>query len=197
MRAPFVLTIRLILSLASLCSVALPLSGCAGKAEPALQIKSMPEGGDFTGVWHSPQYGEMHIRQTGSSAIGRYTKDERKGRIQGNVEGDVMRFEWSEKRELIAGRSVLTKGHGYFRILHDDVEKSWKLIGEWGNDAAERGGGPWNAVKSRSPVRMDAAGNETDSNDVPSSSETDSGSSSGGDDGFGGKDVNGSALDNL
>src|SRR4051794_38328753 len=85
MRAPFVLSIRLILSLAALACVALPLTGCAGKAEPVLQIKSMPEGGDFTGVWHSPQYGEMHIRQTGASAIGRYTKDERKGRIQGNV----------------------------------------------------------------------------------------------------------------
>ncbi|MEY4510754.1 MAG: hypothetical protein RLZZ450_2876 [Pseudomonadota bacterium] len=197
MRAPFVLSIRLILSLASLSCVALPLTGCAGKAEPVLQIKSMPEGGDFTGVWHSPQYGEMHVRQSGASAIGRYTKDERKGRIQGNVEGDVMRFEWSEKRELIAGRSVLTKGHGYFRIIRDEAEKTWKIIGEWGNDAAERGGGPWNAVKSKSPVRLDAAGNETDGNDVPSDSNSSSGS--GGDDegGFGGKDVSGGALDNL
>lgn len=164
MRAPFVLSIPLLLTLAA--PLALPLqAGCGGAAQQTLQIKSMPEGGNFTGVWHSPQYGEMHLRQTGSSAIGRYTKDERNGRIQGNIEGDVMRFEWSEKRELIAGRSVLTKGHGYFRIVRDDVEKTWKIIGEWGNDAAERGGGPWNAVKSKSPVRLDDEGNEADTSD--------------------------------
>jgi len=196
MRAPFVLSIPLIFSLASSAALPVTLAGCAGKAEPVLQIKSMPADGTFTGVWHSPQYGEMHIRQSGASAIGRYTKDERKGRIQGNVEGDVMRFEWSEKRELIAGRSVLTKGHGYFRIIHDETEKNWKIIGEWGNDAAERGGGPWNAVKSKSPVRMDDAGNETDGNDVPSSSDSSS-SGSDADEGYGGKDVSGGALDNL
>jgi hypothetical protein len=164
MRAPFVLTISMIAMLSTVTAVPL-LSGCAGNATPALQIKSMPEGGTFTGVWHSPQYGEMHMRQSGSSVIGRYTKDERNGRIQGNVEGDVMRFEWTEKRELIAGRSVTTKGHGYFRIIHDEAEKTWKLIGEWGNDAAERGGGPWNAVKSKAPVRLDDKGNESDVSD--------------------------------
>jgi len=128
---------------------AIVLAACGGASQQTLHVKSMPEGGTFTGVWFSPQYGEMHIRQNGATAIGRYTKDERVGRLQGNVEGDVMRFEWSEKRELIVGRPVQTRGHGYFRIVKDDVENNWKLVGEWGNDAAERGGGPWNAVKSK------------------------------------------------
>ena len=161
--------------------------GCGGEKLPPIQVKPMPEGGSFSGVWFSPQYGEMHMLQTGSSVIGRYSKDERQGRLQGSVEGDVMRFEWTEQRELIVGRPVQTKGHGYFRIVKDDVEDSWKIIGEWGNDAAERGGGPWTGVKSKSrKPEIDGDGNARDT----SSGSERSGDSSSGDDGdFSGRDV--------
>jgi hypothetical protein len=187
MRFPFVRSVRL----AALAAIAL-LTACAGKGLPPIEVKSMPEGGSFTGVWFSPQYGEMHILQSGSSAIGRYTKDERAGRLQGNVEGDVMRFEWSEQRELIVGRKVQTKGHGYFRIVRDEAEKSWKLVGEWGNDAAERGGGPWNAVKSRTrKPEIDSSGNEVDPSSGGSSSS--SGSEDSADDDSTGSD----SLDDL
>lgn len=136
--------------------------GCGG-SQAALKIRAMPEGGSFTGVWFSPQYGEMHILQSGSSAIGRFAKDERFGRLQGSVEGDVMRFEWTEERELIVGRPVQTRGHGYFRIVKDTAEDTWKLVGEWGHDAAERGGGPWNAVKSKTrKPEIDKAGNRVE-----------------------------------
>lgn len=145
-----------------MCTLAL-LVGCGGSSQATLHIKAMPEGGSFTGVWFSPQYGEMHILQSGSSAIGRYAKDERLGRLQGSVQGDVMRFEWTEQRELIVGRPVQTRGHGYFRIVKDTAEDTWKLVGEWGNDAAERGGGPWNAVKSKTrKPEIDSRGNHAD-----------------------------------
>jgi hypothetical protein len=171
-------------------------AACGGTELPKIVSKSMPEGGSFTGVWHSPQYGEMHLRQNGSAVIGRFTKDERNGRIQGNVQGDLMRFEWTEKRELIAGRSVTTKGHGYFRIVNDEADKAWKLIGEWGHDADERGGGPWNAIKSpKAKVMLDSAGHATDGSDDESSG-SDSSSDEGEDD-FSGKDTSGGELDNL
>lgn len=163
-------------------------SACGGEQLPPIQVKPMPAGGSFSGVWFSPQYGEMHILQTGSAAVGRYTKDERQGRLQGNIEGDVMRFEWTEQRELIVGRPVETKGHGYFRIVKDEAEDTWKVIGEWGNDAAERGGGPWTAVKSKTrKPEIDSEGNERDA----TSGSQSSGSS---DEGYGGRDV--SAPDN-
>jgi hypothetical protein len=130
-------------------SCALWVVGCGGSQKSHLTVGQMPAGGTFTGVWFSPQYGEMHILQNGATAIGRYTKEEREGRIQGSVEGDVMRFEWTESRELIVGRPTKTKGHGYFRIVKDESEDTWKLLGEWGQDENERGGGQWNAVKSK------------------------------------------------
>lgn len=190
MRAPFVPSIQLVVMLAW------ALVGCGGSSAPALVVKSMPEGGTFTGVWFSPEYGEMHMRQSGASAIGRYSKDERSGRIQGHVEGDIMRFEWTEKRELLAGRAVQTKGHGYFRIVNDPADKTFKLAGEWGNDAAERGGGPWTAVKSKSmQPRVDDQGNETETSGDETRQSNDSSDSSSS--GFEGKDVSGGDLDNL
>lgn len=161
-------------------SCALWVLGCGGTQNPPLKVGPMPPGGTFTGVWFSPQYGEMHIVQNGATAIGRYTKDEREGRIQGSVEGDLMRFEWTETRELIVGRPVKTKGHGYFRIIKDEAEDSWKLLGEWGNDEADRGGGQWNAVKSKSrkPDLGGSGGGGARSSGGESSGDDDSGSNS-------------------
>jgi hypothetical protein len=159
---PAIVMSALILGLAAAPS----LQGCGGPAKTALRVGAMPAGGTFTGVWFSPQYGEMHLEQNGAAVIGRYEKDERHGRLQGSVEGDVMRFEWTESRELIVGRPTKTRGHGYFRITHSDADDTFNVAGEWGNDDSEAGGGPWTAVKSktRQPnVSGDAAGGSSDS----------------------------------
>jgi hypothetical protein len=159
---------------------ALFMSACGG-AKPALRAGDMPPGGSFTGVWFSPQYGEMHMEQNGATVIGRYEKEEKKGRIQGTVEGDLMRFEWTQQREMIVGRPTESKGHGYFRVMMDETEKAWKLEGEWGNDDAETGGGPWTAIRARNrrPQLGDGGGSGGESSDSDSSSEE---SSSGSDD---------------
>jgi uncharacterized membrane protein YgcG len=132
----------------------------------------------------------MHIEQNGSSAIGRYSKDERAGRIQGSVEGDVMRFEWTDSRELIVGRPVETKGHGYFKIVKHDDDDTFNLDGRWGTDASEHNGGPWTAVKSKTR-RPDLEGNGgSGSSDSPSSGGSSSGSSGSSDpNDYSGRDV--------
>jgi hypothetical protein len=169
----------------------LVVGGCGGKTQnPALIPKSMPSGGSFSGVWFSPQYGEMHIVQNGSNAIGRYEKEERRGRIQGTVEGDVMRFEWTEKREIIKGRPMETKGHGYFRIEKNEAEDTFNITGEWGNDQAETGGGPWTAIRSKKmepDVDGEGGGGSGDDSSDSDSSDSDSGEeeSSGGSDELG------------
>lgn len=120
--------------------------GCAGAQMP--DAGPLPQGATFYGVWQSPQYGSMHICQSGSQVIGDYSKHERSGRIQGNLEGDLMTFQWEDKRELIAGHPKTKRGHGYFRIeIGEDGDQYLK--GEWGLDEAYTGGGPWNAVKLR------------------------------------------------
>jgi len=110
----------------------------------------MPEGGTFTGVYHSPQYGEMQLVQTGDQVVGEYTKDEREGRINGTAEGNVLHFDWTESRKLVANRPTVTKGKGYFQYIVDAANDDHVLKGEWGLGDDETGGGPWNAWKSKS-----------------------------------------------
>lgn len=122
------------------------IAGCGGGV--GVPEGPMPEGGSYTGVWHSPQYGEMHLVQTDAQVIGEYTKDERQGRITGTVNGNVLRFEWSEERELIANVPSRTRGRGYFRYMIGDDGDHY-IRGEWGHDDSVSGGGEWNAVRDR------------------------------------------------
>jgi len=148
--------------------------GCGGGDLADVSPGPMPQGGSFTGVWFSPQYGEMHMIQNGGSVIGEYTKDERRGRIQGTVEGDVLRFEWDERRELVQGLPSTTRGRGYFRYAIGQ-DGHHNVLGEWGHDDAEVGGGPWNAVKSRRRqprLSTDTSGGSSESSS--SGSESDS-----------------------
>ncbi len=135
--------------LASAAFVALSLlAGCGGGGRANISPGTMPAGETFTGVWHSPQYGEMQLVQTGNSVVGEYVHDERRGRIQGTATGDLLRFEWSESRELVSGRPNTTRGRGYFRFQVGEDNDRY-LVGEWGHDSNETGGGPWRAVRDR------------------------------------------------
>ena len=108
----------------------------------------MPAGGSFYGVWQSPQYGNMHLCQSGNQVIGDYAKHERSGRIQGTIDGDLLRFQWEDTRELVRGKPALKRGRGYFRLAIGDDGDQY-LTGEWGFQDEQSGGGPWNAVKLR------------------------------------------------
>ncbi len=162
----------------SLVSIALLVivAGCgAASGRADVTPGTMPEGGSFGGVWNSPQYGRMDMVQTGASIVGEYTKNERHGRLEGTVQGDLMRFTWSERRELVAGVPRLNRGRGYFRLVKD--AEGFKLIGEWGHDDDETGGGPWNAIHTRwVPHLSTASGSES------SGGEGDSGNGGEGDD---------------
>jgi len=120
--------------------------GCGGSQKP--KAGPLPGGATFYGVWESPQYGNMHLCQSGKQVIGDYVKHERAGRIQGDVEGDLLIFQWEDRRELVVGKPQIQRGRGYFRIeIGEDGDQYIK--GEWGMDDKLSGGGPWNAVKLR------------------------------------------------
>lgn len=156
-------------------AVAAQIFGCGGAGRANISSGPMPAGETFTGVWHSPQYGEMQLVQTGNSVVGEYVHDERRGRIQGNATGDVLRFEWTERRELVSGRPNTTRGRGYFRFeVGDDNDRY--LVGEWGHDDNETGGGPWRAVRDRRRRPSLSGGSEGSSG-----GEGDEGSETGGD----------------
>ena len=173
--------------------------GCGGDGIHHASVSSapMPAGETFTGVWHSPQYGEMHITQTGAQVIGDYTQDERHGRIQGTAQGNVLRFEWSEERELISGHPTTTRGHGYFQFQIGDDGDSY-ILGNWGHDENETGGGPWNAVRDRRRRPHAADGSAGGDTGTPTEELEDLGPSSGSGSGTGTRsDSVSSDLDGL
>ena len=133
-------------------SLAATLACGGGSAN--IRVGEMPQGGSYHGVWQSPQYGDMHLCVSGSHVVGDYQKDERRGSIQGTIQGDVLRFQWEEKREMVVGRPSITRGRGWFRLKIGQDNDQY-IEGAWGHDDAEEGGGPWNAVRMRrgSPER--------------------------------------------
>lgn len=130
------------------------LAACGGGTAHIPERGPMPTGGSYNGVWFSPQYGEMDLIQTGDHVTGWYQVNERQGRIEGHVTGNVLHFTWEERREMVPGKPDVTRGRGYF-VYHIDHEQRGKstyevhrLKGEWGLDDSESGGGPWTATKA-------------------------------------------------
>jgi len=119
-----------------------------GSSAPAIVAGPMPEGGSFHGVYFSPQYGEMNLVQNGSAVVGEYKQEMRSGRIQGEAKGDLLKFEWTEKKSLVSNRAQESRGHGYFRYLIDKANGDHVIKGEWGLGDSETGS-PWNAFKSK------------------------------------------------
>ena len=168
------------------------LAACGGGGGGRANVTPgvMPPGETMTGVYQSPQYGEMHLVQTGVQVVAEYTHDERRGRLQGTVQGNLLRFEWTERRELVVGRPNVTRGRGYF-LFSREADGSFYLLGEWGADDNETGGGPWRSVRLRnrrpqlSSGSGGSAGGEESSEpqgddlDSPGSSYSGSGSGSG------------------
>lgn len=124
-------------------------AGACGSKPPEIVAGKMPEGGNFSGVYFSPQYGEMNMVQNGGAVIGEYKQEMRTGKIQGEASGDLMKFEWIERKALVSNRAQETRGHGYFRYVVDPANGDHILKGEWGLGDSMLGGGPWNAYKAK------------------------------------------------
>lgn len=161
-------------------AVALVVLAACGGGSAGVSAGPMPPEGSFTGVYFSPQYGEMHMIQNGSAVIGEYKKDERTGKIQGTADGDLMRFEWTESRAMVSNRPTVSRGHGYFRYTIVELNNEHHLTGEWGMDDSETGGGPWTAVKSKR--REPRLSTDSDSSGGDSGGSNDYGDDTGGDD---------------
>ena len=153
------------------------LFGCGG-GQTSVQVSPMPDGADYTGVYFSPQYGEMHVIQNGAAVHGEYKKDEREGTFEGEVEGNVLRFGWTEMKAMVSNRPTQTRGHGYFQYMIDKSTGDHVLKGRWGLGDEDSTGGEWNAYKSRS--RTPERGFLTGGREAPEGGSDEGGSESSG-----------------
>jgi hypothetical protein len=125
------------------------LLACSGGGGGNLVVKPMPDEGSFQGVFFSQQYGEMNLIQNGSAVVGEYKSEQRFGRLQGEAEGNLLRFEWTEKKAMISNRANESRGHGYFHYEIDKSNGQHVLVGEWGLGDDHSGGGPWRAYRMK------------------------------------------------
>ena len=140
--------------------VVLAALGACGGGQTSVKVTPMPDGAEYTGVYFSQQYGEMHVIQNGNAVHGEYKKDEREGTFEGEVEGNVLRFEWVEMKAMVSNRPTETRGHGYFQYLVNKDSGDHEIKGRWGLGDDDSSGGEWTAykMKGRVPERGFARG---------------------------------------
>lgn len=102
---------------------------------------AMPAGATFSGLWLSPQFEHMYLHQQGSQVEGVYVYGGG-GKIEGEVEGNLLIFSWEEPGDRQAAQRDM-RGKGYLQLSIDAGEP--QLRGEWGYNDDRAGAGPWEA----------------------------------------------------
>jgi len=154
--------------LAGLLALAVVVTACAGSSQNRTVYRyagndtatmqdvdirpgPMPDGEGFTGSFHSSQIGDVFLEQTGDSVVGSYAYDRASchatGRIEGTVQGNLLRFHWTESQRA-CGRIAPMRGRGYFLFWMDSANNG-RANGEWGIGTADSGGGPWTLFRDR------------------------------------------------
>lgn len=146
----FIRTAFVVAVAASAASSTVACGGATSSVKSADHIKggSMPDGGEWDGVYYNQRLGFLHITVSSGAAQGawRTTAGDKWGELFGEVNGDVLKFSWTERKIGVVGPAAESKGHGYFRYVMPKKGEAHELKGEWGlgEDAV---GQPWDCVK--------------------------------------------------
>jgi hypothetical protein len=150
--------------LSALCALPFTVGGCGdgtgGDAKHAtVTAGTMPQGADWAGVYYSELYGYLHLVTSGNSVSGRWLRPTKNkcGEVHGEVNGDLLKFSWTENVVGAVGPNTSSKGRGYFKYKRpegDNVDDT--IVGEIGKGEDEVGN-PWDAIKQRN-VKPDPKG---------------------------------------
>ena len=108
----------------------------------------MPAGGDWQGVYYSPVYGYLHVVVDGKTAQGAWRTGggDAYGEMQAEVDGNILRYTWTQHKIGMVGAEAESHGKGYFRYTIPKEGEAHKIVGEWGLGDSDAGNG-WEAVK--------------------------------------------------
>ncbi len=142
---------RTALILALSVPLALSVSACGNKNDvKTAQVKpgAMPDTGEWQGVYYSPLYGYLHIIADGESVNGawRTAAGDAYGEMAGKTDGNVMKYEWKERRIGAVGADAVKTGKGYFVYMVPTEGEAHEIRGEWGLGENEAGN-KWEALK--------------------------------------------------
>lgn len=146
--------------------------GCAPPASlpPGVSPEPMPQGAEWQGVYQGPYHIYLRITRAGSQAQGTWrSMGGRSGALWGDLEGNVLKFIWSE-HDLQNNGSWSGRGYFVYRIKDDQTE----IRGEWGLGMRDSDG-LWFAVK-RPEVPLEAAEQRLADNESTTNGGADDGS---------------------
>ena len=106
--------------------------------------------GSWNGVYFNPQYGNLHLVETGGSspASGR-RPTARLGRAQRTGDGNVFHFEWTEHKSVSSARPRRARARAISSTsARRATTSTTTLEGEWGLNSNETGN-EWDCVKQR------------------------------------------------
>jgi len=143
--------VKLSLLTALVVPSALSLTGCGPSSDVKhAQIKAgeMPEKGDWQGVYYSPVYGYLHLLVADKTAQGAWRTGggDAYGELHGEVDGNVLRYTWTQHKIGQIGAEANSNGKGYFVYSIPKEGEAHKIAGEWGLGESDAGN-PWQAVK--------------------------------------------------
>ncbi|HEX4340103.1 MAG TPA: hypothetical protein VH062_29550 [Polyangiaceae bacterium] len=130
------------------------VAACGGSAPPAKVLPKagdMPEGAEWTGVYFSPTYGNLHMVKEGSAISGKWRNaaGDKWGALHGEVTGNLLHYEWEETTIGMVGPSAKKTGRGYFQYIRPPGDLvNDEVRGEWGL-GQQTTGVTWTAVKQR------------------------------------------------
>ncbi len=70
------------------------------------------------------------------------------GEMHGKIEGNLLRYEWKERRIGAVGADATKEGKGYFVLLVPKEGEAPEIHGEWGLGQSDAGNS-WEAVKQK------------------------------------------------
>jgi len=110
----------------------------------------MPEGGEWQGVYYSPLYGYLHVVADGKAVNGawRTAAGDAFGELHGETDGNLMKYEWKERRIGAVGADAVKHGKGYFVYSIPKEGEAHQIKGQWGLDDDDAGN-PWEAIKQK------------------------------------------------
>ena len=108
----------------------------------------MPDGGTWEGVYYNQTYGFLHLTVSNGAAQGawRTTAGDKWGEMYGEIEGDLLRFSWTEHKVGVVGPQAKSEGKGYFLYRIPKEGEAHTLKGEWGLGESDAGH-TWDCVK--------------------------------------------------
>ena len=136
-------------------AVATPLAGCSGKgsntASSSPKAGEMPSEESWSGVYFHQVFGYLHLVENGTNIVGRWKRADESawGELEGTIEGNLVRYKWTEHKIGLVGAAADRKGSGWFQYLPAKEEKgSAELNGMFGLDDGPQDA-DWHCVKQQ------------------------------------------------